>query len=147
MELALAKAMIKRFEGCILTPYLCPAGVPSIGYGSTRYEDGSSVSLSDGAISKDRAEAMLDRDLAVNRVPLLFSACQAPLNDGQAAALLDFIYNLGGGAFRASTLRRRINSGDYATATTEFYKWVYCAGKRSRGLLTRRDAEARLFGA
>jgi len=68
-----------------------------------------------------------------------------PLSDDQTAALADFIYNLGAGNFRSSTLLRKLNAGDYAGAAAEFDKWDYAGGKELAGLLRRREAETTLF--
>lgn len=69
----------------------------------------------------------------------------APLATPQAVALISFVYNLGESAFAGSTLRRKINAGDYSGAAPEFDKWVNAGGQRMNGLVTRRAAERALF--
>lgn len=143
----LAAALCRRFEGYYPRPYLCPAGVPTIGYGSTFYEDGSAVQLTDPSISRERAEQLLRWHLERGFAPGVMRACprlwlETP---GRQAALLDFAYNLGLGALRASTLRRVVNDGAWDKATAELLKWVRAGGVVLRGLVARREAEAALL--
>ena len=63
MNLDIAVELCKHFEGLKLKPYICPAGVPTVGYGSTFYEDGRRVSMDDPAITQQRAEELLRREL------------------------------------------------------------------------------------
>lgn len=140
----LAAALCRRFEGLRLRPYLCPAGVPSIGYGSTRYEDGTPVQLTDAPITRERAEELLQHDLRgfAAKVQRL---CPKVDTEGRKAALLDFTYNLGDGRLRASTLRRKVNEGDWEAASVELLKWVRGGGRVLAGLVARRGAEAALL--
>lgn len=69
----------------------------------------------------------------------------APLAIPQAVALVSFVYNLGEAAFASSTLRRKINAGDYTGAADEFCKWTKAGGRELPGLVTRRAAERALF--
>lgn len=136
--------LVQESEGLKLKPYLCPAGVPTIGYGSTVYENGVHVNLSDNTITKDRAIEILFNQLrgyedAVNRY------VKVPLNQNQFDALVDFAYNAGVGALQKSTLLKKINAGDYSGAAKEFDKWVYGGGKKLGGLVKRRDKERALF--
>lgn len=142
--LPIAEALCKRFEGLHLHPYLCPAGVATIGYGSTYYLDGRKVSLKDAAITRAEAERML-RWLLVNEYgPAVDRLC--PGLRGQAkAAVVDFAFNLGVGRLQASTLRRRINAGDFEAAKVEIMKWNKAGGRVLRGLTLRRIAERNLL--
>lgn len=143
-----AAALCRRFEGFRARPYLCPAGVWTIGYGSTRYEDGRAVQPSDPAISQERAEELLQLELARSLAQLLATSpglTSAP--EGVLAALLDFVYNLGIGRYRASTLRRKAEAFDWTAAAAELLKWVNGGGRRLAGLVARREAEVELLPA
>ena len=130
--------LIKHFEGLRLEAYLCPAGVWTIGYGSTRgVYQGMTVTESE-------AEAMLRRDLlAAERSVLRLVTVR--LTDNQFDALVSFVFNLGGGALQRSTLRQKLNRGDYDVVPRELMKWVRAGGKILPGLVRRRQAEAELF--
>ena len=130
--------IIKQFEGLKLEAYLCPAGIPTIGYGHTR-----GVKLGQ-KISAAQAEVFLDHDYeeAEDAVKRLITV---PLNDNQLGALTSFVFNLGEGRLLGSTLRRKLNSGDYKGAAAEFDKWVYSGGEKLNGLVARRAAERKLF--
>ncbi len=136
--------MIKQFEGYSATPYLCPAGVATVGFGSTRYENGMYVRLTDKPITEDRAIAIMKETLksyeaAVTRYVTV------KLNQNQFDALVDFAYNLGNKALLNSTLLKRINEGNFLAANNEFRKWVYANGIKLQGLVRRREAERILF--
>jgi lysozyme len=138
----LATGLCKRFEGFYSRPYLCPAGVPTIGFGTIKYEDGTRVTLKDSPIDRARAEELLKWEIEKVCVPALMRLCPAVNTPERAGALMDFIYNLGSGALKSSTLRKRVNAGDWDSVPTELAKWVYGGGKRLRGLEIRRGAEA-----
>lgn len=123
---------------------MCPAGVCTIGFGSTRYEDGTRVALSDPPITKERAERLLAWEIETQCVPAV-ERYTPNLNDKRKAALIDFVYNLGAGRLASSTLRKRVNEGDWDRATTELSKWVRGGGKILPGLVKRRAAEALLL--
>jgi lysozyme len=141
-----ARDLCKVFEGLFLKPYICPAGVPTIGYGATYYEDGRRVTLADPPITKARAEALLDWELA-RTLPIVLRLCPTLAEWGPVptGAVLDFTFNLGTGNLQASTLRKRINAGDVAGARTELGKWVRGGGRVLPGLVRRRAAEAALL--
>ena len=142
----IALALIKRFEGCRLRPYLCPAGIPTIGYGNTRYTDGRKVSMEDDPISREEAEELLQ--YALIKIPRsVFRLCPVLIaeDEGKQAGIFDFVFNLGTGNLKASTLRRRINEGNWDEAAHELRKWIYGGGRRLRGLIIRRNVEARFF--
>lgn len=145
--LKIVKSLCILFEGVYLKPYLCPAGIPTIGIGSTRYENGQRVSLSDPPITRERAEELLMWELQKECVPRVLKLCQnlPEWGPGAVAAILDFTYNLGSGNLASSTLRKRINAGDKAGARDELMKWVKGGGKVLPGLLRRRTAEAALI--
>lgn len=140
-----ALELIRQSESFYAAPYLCPAGIPTIGYGSTRYADGRSVRLSDKAISKVQAEALLRATLATEYEAAVNRYVSVPLNQNQFDALVDFAYNAGAQNLRTSTLLKKLNAGDYAGAAAEFDKWVYAGGKKLLGLIKRRALERALF--
>lgn len=142
-----AKNLCVVFEGLYLKPYLCPALVPTIGIGSTFYENGTRVTLADSPITKQRAEELLMWEL--NKcLPKVKSLCPALKDWGEepTGAILDFAFNCGTGALQASTLRKRINAGDVNGAKTELMRWVRGGGKVLPGLVRRRAAEVALLG-
>ena len=139
-----ALELIAEFEGFSASPYPCPAGVPTIGYGATRWEDGTRVTMEDAPISEARARSLLSHNCeavgrAVDRLVVV------PLAEHQRAALVSFAYNIGSGALAASTLRQRLNRGDYAGAAAEFPRWRFAGGRVLPGLVRRRVAERALF--
>lgn len=140
--------LIKESEGFSSSPYLCPAKIPTIGYGSTRYPDSRKVSLTDNPITKEEATTYLRFDV-VDAEKLVTKSVTVPLTQGQFDALVDFVYNLGPGAFLGSTLLKVLNNGDYNTASNEFLKWnkarVDGILKELPGLTKRRKAEQMLF--
>jgi len=68
-----------------------------------------------------------------------------PLTDGQFDALVSFTYNLGSGALQRSTLRRVINRKNHQNVPAQLMRWVWAGGRKLRGLVRRREAEARLY--
>ena len=141
---AIAAALARRFEGCYLRPYLCPAGVPTIGYGATFYEDGARVTLLDPAITSARAEALLLWHIKHVYLPAVRKLCPEVDDPESLAALIDFAFNLGAGNLRASTLRRKVNAQEWEAVPGELQKWNKAGGRVLRGLTIRRGAEAAL---
>lgn len=144
----LAAELCKVFEGLYLRPYMCPAGVPTIGYGTTRYENNVRVSLADPPITKERAEQLLMWELKTACLPRVLKLCDnlASWGPGAVAAIVDFTYNLGSGNLAASTLRKKIQANDVDGAKAELLKWVKGGGRVLPGLVKRRQAEAKLLG-
>ena len=144
--LALSQALIRRFEGLYLTPYLCPAGVPTIGYGATYYDDGTRVQLTDTVITRDRADALLLWHVKTVYLPAVLKLCPAIVHQtpGRVAALIDFTFNLGAGNLQASNLRKRVNAADWSAVPAELRKWNRGGGRVLKGLTIRREAEAAL---
>ena len=88
-----------------MRPYLCPAGVWTIGYGSTRYENGAPVRPTDPPITRERAEALVAHQIRTQYLPAALKACGGKLDTpGRVAALVDFAYNLGVGALNLSLI-------------------------------------------
>jgi len=136
------KDLIKKYEGLQLTSYLCPAGVPTIGWGHTY-----GVKLN-RTISVQEAEVLLDHDYQEAEDDVL-EVVTAPLTENQLGALTSFVFNLGQGALKASTLRKKLNNGDYTGAADEFNRWVYSkvngVSTKLNGLVKRRAEEKQLF--
>jgi len=136
--------LVTAFEGYSPTPYRCAAGVWTIGFGTTRYPDGRRITGLDRDCTWLEAEVWLHHELAKAEQTVM-RYCKPYLCDKQRAALASFVYNLGSGAFRASTLRRRINSGDWDDVPYQLSRWNKAGGRVLRGLTRRRAAEADLW--
>ena len=137
--------LIKEFEGLKLKPYLCSASVPTIGYGSTYYENGKKVKLTDAPITKERADALFQivaDDFAKKVVPLI----KKPLTQNQFNALVSFAFNLGVRALQNSTLLRLVNiNPNDANIAKEFLKWNKVNKVPVQGLTNRRIKESALY--
>ena len=96
-----------------------------------------------GSITRDEGLLLLQQDLE-QFLPYL-DAIEVELCQAQVDALASFIYNVGAGAFQGSTLRRRLNAGEYDAVPSELNRWVYAGGRTWPGLVTRRAEEGRLF--
>ena len=144
--LAVAEELAKPFEGLFLKPYLCPAGVPTIGYGSTMYEDGTRVTLQDATITRERALSLLRLTLRRDYMVGIIKASPGLLRwAARLGAMTDFGYNLGVPRYRASTLKRRIDAEDWAGAREEVMKWNRGGGRVLAGLTKRCKARAALL--
>jgi lysozyme len=131
--------LIKHFEGCELYAYKCPAGVWTIGYGHTKdVEPGMQI-------TEDDAHNMLVEELNEYET-YVNTLVSVPLNQNQFDALVSWVYNLGGGNLKASTLLKVLNSGDYEGVPAQIMRWNKAGGKVLEGLTRRRQAEADLFG-
>lgn len=136
--------LIKHFEGCKLQAYLCPANVWTIGYGTTRYEDGRKVKQGD-EIQLGYAELLLKEDLIAfeEKVKALV---KSDINENQFSALVSFTYNLGARNLSISTLLKKVNKNpNDPTIDLEFKKWINANGKPLNGLIKRREAESKLY--
>ena len=137
-------AFIKKYEGLRLSAYHCPAGIVTIGYGSTCYHDGRLVMIGDQLHSEEEATQLLlstisEFESAVNEK-------QLNINQNQFDALVSFTYNVGINAFSQSTLliKAEINVNDLSIAD-EFMRWNYASGIVLAGLTARRMEEAKLY--
>lgn len=137
--------LIKEFEGFRSKPYLCPAQIPTIGYGATHYPNGNRVKLSDKAISEAEATELL-KDMLKGYERIVTDNVKSKINQNQFDALVSFVYNLGGLNFRKSTLLKKINANpmDF-TISKELLKWNKAGGKVLNGLTRRREAESNLY--
>lgn len=133
------KDLVEQFEGCHLAPYLCPAGVWTCGWGSTGWGI-----VPGQAWTREYAGKRRDMDIQKARIAAL-RACPG-LAGTRLEAIADFVYNAGAGNLMSSTLRKRINAGDWADVPAQLRHWVFGGGKRLRGLVRRREAEITLFG-
>lgn len=136
--------LIQEFEGLKLSAYRCSAGVPTIGYGNTQYENGVKVKMGD-RITKERAETLF-RILADRFASDVLKLVKSKVNQNQFNALVSFAYNVGIGNLRNSTLLKKVNADpNDETIEFEFLKWVNAAGKRVQGLVNRRVAESKMY--
>ena len=136
--------LIKRFEGCKLNAYLCPAKIPTIGYGNTFYEDGTPVKIGD-TITQERATELL-KNLLVKFESYVNKYVKSTITQEQYDALVSFCYNIGAGNLAKSTLLKKVNLNPKdATIRDEFMKWNKAGGKELLGLTRRRKAEADLY--
>lgn len=136
------RALIENFEGLRLKAYLCPAGVPTIGYGHTDGVKRSDVGVR--TITTQEADALLEQDLE-EVAPQVMSAVHAPINQDQFDALCSFTFNLGAGALRSSTLLKKVNARAYDDVPEQFMRWVHGGGQLLDGLVARRTAEVKLW--
>jgi lysozyme len=146
MDLSIAAELCKRFEGFRSKPYLCPANVATIGYGSTYYSNGSKVTLQDAPMSEPEAAELLLKELAHTYLPGVVRNCPVLLTDKRKCnGIVSWCYNLGVGRLQTSTLKRKINAQDWEGAKEELLKWNKGGGKVLTGLDKRRKAERLLF--
>lgn len=137
--------LIKKFEGLSLKPYLCSAGIPTIGFGNTFYENMKKVTLQDETITEERADSLFNFLVTTNYVNVVNRLVIVDINQNQFDALVSFVYNLGSGNFEKSTLLKKVNQEDFIGASLEFEKWNRASGKVLNGLTKRRLSEKELF--
>ncbi len=131
-------ALIQAHEGLRLMAYRDAVGVWTIGYGST-------TGVRRGMrLTRDQAVLRLYHDLD-DAEATINGRVMVPLTQPQFDALTSLVFNIGGGAFRKSTLLQKLNAGDYAGAAAEFPRWVKAKSRILPGLVTRRAAERALF--
>ena len=136
--------LIKKFEGCKLKAYKCPAGLWTISWGLTFYPDGTKVKEGD-VITQQRADELFDIivDDFAKKVDVLV---KSNVSENNFSALVSFAYNVGIGNFQRSTLLRKVNANPKdATIPAEMRKWVRANGEVLKGLVRRREAEAKLY--
>jgi lysozyme len=132
-------AITEQFEGCRLVAYQDQVGVWTIGYGHT----GSGVA-SGLTITQDQAVDLLTSDVAA-AAAYVNAAVAVELQQDEFDALVDFVFNLGRGAFAGSTLLKDLNAGQFDAAAAQFELWDHAGGQVVAGLLRRRQAEVALF--
>ena len=133
-------ALLRQFEGLRLKPYLCPAGIPTVGYGHT----GPEVTLKSPPITVAFAEQLMQEDAAIAVQTALALSPNLAKHPKKLCAIADFCFNLGATRYKASTLRKRVNAEDWEGAAEELAKWVWGGGKKLPGLVARRNLEAQL---
>jgi lysozyme len=146
MNLDIAASLCRQFEGYRAKPYLCPAGVATIGYGSTYYADKRKVTLEVPPMDEPTARALLMIELEHTYLPGALRNCPNLITDVRKCnAIVDFVYNLGIGRLQTSTLKRKINANDWDGAKEQLMLWTKGGGKVLPGLLKRRTAECALL--
>ena len=137
--------LIKKYEGFKGKPYLCPAGVWTIGYGSTFYPDGRKITSTDPEISLAQATELLMNTL-VSFERGVSKRVKQPLNQNKFSALVSFAFNLGLGNLENSTLLKKVNANpNDPSIKDEFMKWNKANKKVLKGLTLRRESEAELY--
>lgn len=138
--------LIKKYEGFKSSPYKCPAGIPTIGYGATYYPDGRKVKLTDKPITTKEADTML-LNMLKHYEQGVDSFTTDSVNQNQFDALVSIGYNIGLQALKGSTLIRKVNlDPNDKTIKNEFMRWTKANGKVLDGLINRRKEEAELYG-
>ncbi len=137
--------LIKHYEGFYSKPYRCPVGLWTIGYGHV-INDGRNLPIDcDRVFLKDEIDALLIADLKrFERGVALY--CPVQLTQNQFDALISFSFNLGLGTLQRSTVRQKINRGDFKGAVKVLFQYNKGGGKVLKGLTLRRQDEAKLLG-
>ena len=134
---------IAKEEGCVLKPYKCSAGVPTIGIGSTYYENGERVKMTDKPITEARALELFKNVLKTYEM-CVYSHTRDDINQNQFDALVSICFNIGTGAFNKSTLIKKVNANpNDPTIGASFEAWKFAGGKPI--LLNRRKREYQLY--
>lgn len=136
--------LLQKWEGIRLKKYKDVAGKWTIGVGHLLTKEELIGGKFDNGITSSEAITLLIRDVrpaesAVNRL------VKCHLLQHQFDALVSFVFNLGEGNFRKSTLLRKLNQWNYDAVPGELRKWVYADGKKSKGLINRRENEIKLW--
>ena len=146
MNLELAAELCRKYEGYRSKPYLCPANVATIGYGSTYYADGRKVTLQDPPMDEPTARALLLVELEHTYLPGVLRNCPILATDERKCnSIVDFAYNCGVGRLQTSTLKRKINASDWDGAKEQLMLWTKGGGRVLPGLLKRRISECALL--
>jgi len=131
-------SLIKKFEGCELEAYLCPAGVWTIGYGHTKdVKEGDKI-------NKEEAEYLLQEEM-IEYEGYVNDFVEVTLQQHQYDSLVSFCYNLGGGSLKKSTLLKVLNDSKYEEVPAQIRRWNKAGGEVLEGLVRRREAEAVMF--
>lgn len=135
---AVGIGLIASYEGFVDHTYTDAVGVKTIGYGHT----GADVKAGQ-TITRKAAEELLVKD-ANEHWEQARKYITVPITQGEADAYASFVFNVGVGNFKSSTLLKKLNAGDYAGACSQLKRWVYAGGKKLNGLVKRREAEYRM---
>ena len=137
--------LVKSFEGFFSKPYLCPAKVPTIGYGTILYPNGKKVTLQDKPCTEAEAIEWMRYELNQKAKEVDAMAIDT-VNQHQFDSLVSFAYNCGSNALKNSTILKRVNANpNDPTITDAFMMWVKSDGAILQGLVRRRKAEAALY--
>jgi len=148
------RLFIKQYEGFSTKPYLCTAGVPTIGYGSTMYPNGKRVTMKDKEITQAEAEVIFNWHLSLFERDVTFLTKTVVLTRNMFNAVLSFAYNVGTdidqddipeGLGDSTLLKLILNNPSDPAIAKEFAKWNKSNGKVTNGLVNRRAAEAKLY--
>lgn len=136
--------LIAGFEGFVSKPYLDAVGIPTIGYGNTFYLNGKKVTMFDTPINEMEARKLLS--IIANKFGQQVKEVTRELNQNQFDAVVSFVYNVGIGNYKKSTLLKKINANPCdASIAYEFSRWNKAGGKVLAGLTKRRKKEAELY--
>jgi lysozyme len=137
--------LICKFEGLSLTPYLCSAKIPSIGFGNTYYPNGKKVTMQDKAITKKEAFEMF-KIIADEFAIKVDKLIKSKISQNKFNSLVSFAYNCGVNNFAKSTLLKKVNfNPEDLTIKNEFLKWNKAGGKELKGLTNRREQESQIY--
>ncbi len=132
--------LIKHFEGFSLRSYKCPAGVWTIGYGTTGQWVKEGV-----IITAEMADQLLRDDVAKFERGVERALQGAPTTQNQFSAMVSLAYNIGLGGFQRSSVLRHHRAVNKLRAAASFLMWVKGGGKTLPGLVRRRNAERKLY--
>jgi lysozyme len=141
MDLEPLYQIVRKYEGLRLKVYRCPAGVPTIGYGST----GRDITMAHPDVTIEWAENRMRDDVAFFVKQALQISPVLASHPNKLCAIASFCYNLGATAYKGSTLCRKVNASTWQEAAAQFEKWVFAGGKKLNGLIKRRAEEKELF--
>ena len=137
--------LLKKFEGCKLKAYRCPANVCTIGYGHTSAAGAPQV-VDGMIITQADAEDILKRDIVKYEIAVM-DLVKVQLTQNQFDVLVDFAYNAGVGNLKSSTMLKKVNAGDLDAVPAELMKWTKGGGKVLPGLVRRRQAAGAWWSA
>lgn len=140
----LALTLIAKLEAFSTRAYADSIGRMTIGYGSTVMPNGKAVQARD-VITAVEGQALLGRQAQI-WCTAIAQHVPGPLTVGEASALVSFVHNLGAGVLGGSTLVAMLDAGRHDLAERQFGAWVMAGGRKSLGLMRRRELERRIFG-
>jgi lysozyme len=148
-----AVKLIQSFESCLakvsgkpgyFKPYRCPANVPTIGWGNTRYPNGKRVTMADEPIDQETCNTIFASELREDEASLRKYLTYA-MHELMKGSVGSFAYNCGVGAYAHSGLKRAIDARNYTAVPAAFAVWRMGGGRVLAGLVRRRTAEAAMF--
>ena len=136
--------ILGELEGIVLSPYKDAVGIPTIGIGSTYYEDGTKVKMTDKPITKERA-IQLAKNVVKSFEEQVNKSILLPMTQNQFDAMVLLCYNIGKSGFARSSVVRNFNLGNIQKAADSFLLWNKAGGRVVQGLVNRRKKERELF--